>query len=331
VEVDVFGRILVPLDGSSLAELALRHVEALAEVCQAEVFFLRVLERERRSNGAAEDVLAWDFRRVEAEAYLEKLAARLRSRGTGASLAVEEGDAAERILKHVIAHGIDLLVLTSHGHGGITEFKVAGTARKILSRSPVSVLLIPARDSPTVDRNRPLYRTVATLVDCSQRGDCAVNVASHVARAMSAELVLVHVVPEPELTARMPLDAEDLALIERVVLRNRRAADRYLSETRARLSGSGHPVRVHSSVARDVARALTDFLSKERPELVVTCARGSTARSDRSFGTVARSLLTGARVPVLVVQDARMSHRPDRDAATAAFARNGQRATARDH
>ena len=61
----LFDRSLVPLDGSSLAGLALRHGEAPAEVYQAEV--MRALERERRSHGAAEDVLAWDLRRVAAE------------------------------------------------------------------------------------------------------------------------------------------------------------------------------------------------------------------------------------------------------------------------
>ncbi len=326
----MFGRILLPLDGSSLAELALRHAEVLAEASEAEVMLLRVIEPEPRSAGVPQDVLAWGFRRVAAEASLAKVAERFRSRGVRTSFAVEEGDAAERILDHAREREVDLLVLTSHGHGGVTEFDIAGTAQKVLSRSPASVLLVPARARPTEIPDQPLYRTIVALVDCSQRGDCAVNIASDVAHGASAELALVHVVPEPELTARMPLGADDLALIEGVIVSNRRAAERYLRETRKRLSGPGHPVRVHSSVARDVVSALTDFLSRERPELVVICAHGSTARSDRGFGRVARSLLTSARVPLLVVQDARASYRPEPKAAALALAGNGRRTAAHD-
>lgn len=326
----MFGRILLALDGSSLSELALRHVEVLAGVGDAEVMLLRVLERERRSAGVAEDVLDWDFRRFEAQAALARLVERFAAAGVRASLAVDEGDPAERILDHVLAHEADLLVLTSHGNGGVTDFDVGGTARKVLSRSPVSVLLVPTREKPAEAADRPLYRSVVALVDCSQRGECAVNIASHVARSTSAELLLVHFVPEPELTTRMPLEADDLALIERVVLRNQRASERYLSETRERLSEPGHAVRVYSSVARDIAWELTEFIAKEPPELLVICAHGSAAKSERSFGAVARSLLTSARVPLLVVQDAGVSHRPDRDSATAAVAAHGQRATARD-
>ena len=156
------------------------------------------------------------------------------------------------------------------------------------------------------------------------------NIASRVARAGSAELVLVHVVPEPEMTARMPREAADLALIEAVILSNQRAAERYLREARARLSAPDHPVRVHTCVARDVECALTDFLSKERPELVVICANGSTGKSDRAFGVVAQSLLTSARIPLLVVQDACASHRRDTHAAATVLEARGQRATARE-
>jgi nucleotide-binding universal stress UspA family protein len=75
----MFNKILVPLDGSVLAECVLPHAGALARSSGAEVILLRVLEQNIPPDQARPvDPLSWRFRQVEAKAYLEGVDQRLR-------------------------------------------------------------------------------------------------------------------------------------------------------------------------------------------------------------------------------------------------------------
>ena len=110
----MFDTILVPLDGSQLAECVLPHIAAIAHSFDAEVILLRMLEKNQAGASAQLfDLLNWQISKTEAERYLERIRAQFQESGLRARSVVLEGLAAEGITEYAQSHDIKLIVLSS--------------------------------------------------------------------------------------------------------------------------------------------------------------------------------------------------------------------------
>jgi nucleotide-binding universal stress UspA family protein len=130
-------RLLVPLDGSDLAEAVLPDVIAITKRRGAELLLLRVAYA--RAPGAA------PVAEAQAEAYLAGLAHRLAGEGLPVRPTVRYGFAPEEILDEIGRQRPDLVAMATHGHTGLTHLLLGSVAEKVLRSSPVPVLLFPAR------------------------------------------------------------------------------------------------------------------------------------------------------------------------------------------
>ena len=110
----MFKHILVPFDGSPMAEYAISSLLALAQAFDAKVSLIRVLERPQ-SDGCNRplDPLEWQMCKVEARSYLDQLSDQLLKAGLEVEMVLEEGTAAGRIIEFVNAHDIDLIVASN--------------------------------------------------------------------------------------------------------------------------------------------------------------------------------------------------------------------------
>ena len=137
-------RILVPLDGSRLAEAVLPHIVRLAKRQGAELTLLRVAH----AHALREADLAEAQVRVvqEAEMYLAGVASCLAAEGVRASPVVRYGGGTpEAILDDIQVRRPDLVAMSTHGHTGLTHLLLGSVAEQVLRASPVPVLLFPAR------------------------------------------------------------------------------------------------------------------------------------------------------------------------------------------
>lgn len=296
----MFQTVLVPLDGSRLAEAALGHAAAVAHAFHSRLQLVRVVPMRQRAGSTPLDVIDRRLAQVEARSYLDALATELSSRGMAVDVAVTEGQPADRILEIMRADPPDLVILTTHGAGGSSEFRVSGTASKMISLAGTSVLLVPTTTDTPVATG---YQRVLVATDCSRESDCALTVGAELARVANAELVLLHVVAVPETMDRMPLGWEHRELVERLVAMNRHAAETWLEEAKARLvGGSDLRVRTRVAVAPGVAQAVAEVAEGERPDLVVLAAQGKSGGTRWLYGAVATQTLAEARRPLLIVQ-----------------------------
>lgn len=294
-------RILAPLDGSPLAETGLRHAAALAHAFGAQVVLLRVLEGSPRAGSEAPvDALDWELRRVESRAYLARIEEEFRGRGVEVGSEIVQGRAAERILEQAAAGHSDLIVIPSHGERGAGPWRLGSTTEKVLAAARTSVLLVPARSTDESDLR---FRRLLVPLDCSLRAECILPAARSLARPHGAELVLVHVVGEPDLPRRVAASTEDRRLADELTERNRVEARRYLDEIASRLTALGERVEVRVCVAVDRTRALMEIADDEDVDLVVLSAHGSTGDPTRTSGSLTGRLLHEAYLPVLVLQD----------------------------
>jgi nucleotide-binding universal stress UspA family protein len=135
----MFKKILVPLDGSKLAEGILPRVEWLAKTHDGEVTLLRV-------------ALAHTFPGVdpvqhqvnvvrEAEEYLAKVEANMKSVGVKCSSVVRYGHDAREIVEHAKDRDFDLIAMSTHGRTGLAEFVLGSVASKVINTAVVPILL----------------------------------------------------------------------------------------------------------------------------------------------------------------------------------------------
>lgn len=152
----VFGRMLVALDGSQLAEQILEPAAALAGATKAEVTLLRVVQQwtldsnvlhSRRMSGIRPALLTQlqEVDRQEwqrAEDYLNRLTERLRQRSLNVQTRViSHVRPATAILDDASAHGVDLIALATHGRGGLKRLLVGSVADKVLRGATTPVLV----------------------------------------------------------------------------------------------------------------------------------------------------------------------------------------------
>ena len=135
----MFKKILVPLDGSLIAERILVQVEDLAKIHGAEVILIRVAF----SHALTNEKLAEREEQAVADAkdYLAGVEGRLKSAGIKVSSLTPCGHAAEKIIEHARISNCDLIVMSTHGRSGLGQFVLGSVAIKVLHAAPVPVLL----------------------------------------------------------------------------------------------------------------------------------------------------------------------------------------------
>ncbi len=147
--------VLVPLDGSELAECVLPHLRALVRPGQTQVHLLSVLTTGLGDRtvallttyppGLQLSTTAVARARVELRAYLQSVAARVREWGATARFEVREGNPAEEILRYAEEEGIDLILMSTHGLSGFSRWVYGSVADRVLRGAPCPVLLVRPR------------------------------------------------------------------------------------------------------------------------------------------------------------------------------------------
>ena len=152
----MYERILVPLDGSKVAEAALPNVEDLvvrmAPGTRIEVTLLQVISNltynvltpeEEAQIPYSEEELA-KIKRSTLD-YLEKIAAPLRAKGIDVKTRVAVGHAAEEIINAAQQTGANVIAMSTHGYSGIKRWALGSVADKVLHISEIPVLLVRAK------------------------------------------------------------------------------------------------------------------------------------------------------------------------------------------
>ncbi len=152
----MYKKILVPLDGSGLAECVFQHVKAVATGCSVpEVDLLHVIQRNRFPydvgyedayfGNLPADVRDEGVRKAEAwgKEYLGKIAADFEKSGIAATkTTVLLGNAPEQILDFATKNGADLIIMSTHGRSGPSRWAFGSTSEKVVRSSPVPVMVV---------------------------------------------------------------------------------------------------------------------------------------------------------------------------------------------
>lgn len=302
----MFDSVLVPLDGSLLAECVLLHVTAVAQAFDSKVTLIRVLDKHAGGeSGQVLDLLNWQIAKTEAKIYLEKVATRLRESNFQVNEVVLEGMAAESITEFAKNHGMQLIVLSTHGHTGLSKWGISSVTQKIIYGAPTSVMLVRARRPVTgelIMRDRPYQRIMAPL-DGSWRAENILPGTAILSRFHGSKIHLVHVVKTPEMARHMPLASEDQELSNRIVARNREEAIRYLDQMRLHSPVADLNLKTHLLTSDNAAAALHELVENEQIDLVALSAHGYSGHHQWPYGSMVNNFILYGQVPLLIVQD----------------------------
>jgi nucleotide-binding universal stress UspA family protein len=306
----MFTTILVPLDGSPIAERALPHATALARATGARLALIRAAQEHTvlGLNGPMARVSAME----EAESYLATVAARLRGEGFSVDTGVFHGGATEAIPAEAEIREANLIVMATHGWGGLGRLHYGNVAETILRRTTVPILLVRAwaresRHDPFVGQPR-----VLVPLDGSPFAEAALPVAAQLSRALGGELVLLHAVSPFEQVFMPETALADFPAREEA--RGKEARTYLHALASAGTAGDGP---ISFDVRLDVPTlAIEDAAREHRAALVVMATHGRTALGRLALGSVADAVLQHSRVPLLLV-------RPRHRTAEAAAPRTG--------
>lgn len=309
-----YRRLVVPLDGSDLAEAALPVVAALARGLKATVTLLHVLERGAPTRVHGDRHLV---ERRAAEAYLAGAARRPPLRGLRVSWHVHRNDVGglpKVLAQHEKELGHDLVVLCTHGWGGGRRAMLGSVAQRLASAGTLPVLVL--RSPRPGARVAPVFRSILLALDADPRhGDAALDAAAQLARAFGATVHVAVIVPtfgvrlgRWMLTGRL-LPSTTAALLDQSVA----DAEALVARRCAALGKTG--VRADGRVLRgDPVRRLVRAASEVEADLVALATHGRSGARALFTGSVASRVASLCRRPLLLAPAPRIRSRPRRAA-----------------
>lgn len=297
----MFKRILIPLDSSKLAESVLPHLIAIARICEPEVQLLRVLEPFGvTARMRLIDPVDWQIRKAEAESYLSGIGERLRNAGLRVSTHLYDGKPAEQIIEIASAWDADLILMSSHGQSGISPWNVSSVVQQVILRANRSLMIIRAYQPVIAELTELHYQKVFLPLDGSQRAEMPLALAESLARAHGSEILVAHVVRQPELPRRTSASQEDLMLVNQLTERNRVEAIKYLEDLSARTDLS---IQTRLDVSPSVSRTLHQIAEEHDADLTIISAHGYSGDTRWPFGSVGLGFIVYGSTPLLILQD----------------------------
>ena len=304
-----FRSILVPLDGSALAEKALaaalqlaRAMAGRADAASVRLILLRVVGPVALV--AADPMLYDELMRMgvdEAQAYLKTVVETVDAGPVQVEVQAVSGAPADAIVHFAEEHGVDLIVMSSHGRTGSSRWVYGSVAEKVLHHAPCATVIIRAHVAVAMFQNRKIL----VPLDGSPLAERALEPALVIADAMQSDVTLLRVAPGREtLPQSTSPSGEDLGVVRDIAAAQERAeAEAYLQRiygTRA----NRHLFFDVVTTGGDIADAIVSYADERHVDLIVMSSHGRSGIGRWLHGSVAEKVLRGADCATLIIRGA---------------------------
>ncbi|MBX3468299.1 MAG: universal stress protein [Planctomycetes bacterium] len=274
-------KILVPLDGSPLADGILPHVERLLALEPAEVTLLHVLPPPEPEDVPGE-VAA--LRRLS-EAHLDTVRLRLEQKGATVQVVVRQGDPAAEIVFAQDERAPELVAMSSHGRTGVLRWLRGSVAERVLRAGRAPLLLVTARG--VGEKVEARFRRVLVPLDGTEGSAAVLPLVTQLARLHGAEVILLRVEGAMLIPRALVLSPEELAASMREHVDGLKAAG----------------VSVRAQVAHgDPASEVLDLADREDVDLIAMVTNARTGAARLLEGSVSEKVLRACRRPLLIMR-----------------------------
>jgi nucleotide-binding universal stress UspA family protein len=294
----MYNRILVPLDGSQLAEQALPYVRLLAKGIKCHTELLQVIEY---SPAPAHPRQVTANLTAEAQTYLKKAATSLKGSGLTVSYLVHHGDPASDIVTEAETEPGTLIAMATHGRSGLARWMLGSVTDKVLHAAANPLLVVRAGEPEGTIAEAKLENIIVPL-DESLLAEQVLPHAVYLARTMGLRIILLRVTPDAGDYYRYmeytPGNFEDFAqFIDGQAME-------YLHKVGQRLREQGVPLIEERLMHGHPATAIVDLAREMRHSLVAMTTHGRSGVGRWLLGSVADRVVRHSPGPVLMVRPA---------------------------
>ena len=299
----MYDKILVPLDCSDLAEIALPYAEELAGSMGSRITLIHVSESaddepDHMHRAYIEKMV--EITKQSIKKYFEKLSVK--------SIKVDSvffaGHIAEQIVDYAEEKKIGLIVMATHGRSGIRRWILGSVAAKVVSATEQPMLLIRANDTIPKRRKKQLFKKALVPLDGSKESEAIIPYIGELASKLKTEVVLFHVVAPVQFFYGIPGEASTQLYgpdeIDKILEKRKD----YLDTLGAGLKEKG--IKTSSRVV--VGEPAKDIISKAdeiHADVVAMSTHGHSGIDRWTLGSTADKVLHGGNTPIMLVRASR--------------------------
>ena len=305
-------RMLIPLDGSELAEVVFTYAKELAGRLDLDVILLLVVSPALREFipmhqayiQRAAETIGRQLKEVQKRSGIQPGGKAIKVRGE-----LTEGYPAEEILRYADENAVDLILIATHGRSGIKRWTMGNVADKVLRASKVPVLLVRAGipDETVYDKWPKI--TLLVPLDGSELAESVLPHVEALAKQRGAEPVnvtLLRVCEPPAIPSYYSPELSGVPLdwgkyMDQEMARGKQVAKEYLAGVEKRLKDIGISVRSEVLVGK-ATDAIVDYANKNPFNLIVMATHGRSGLSRLVYGSIAANIINGVSCPIFVVR-----------------------------
>jgi nucleotide-binding universal stress UspA family protein len=290
--------IICPVDFSDASRHAIDHATMLARWYAASISILHVYTpvpvaaTELARSGAGPGPLLDEYWRVHVRAELDKLVAPAVAAGIECESIATSGSIVDAILETAAAYEGSVIVMGTHGTGGIQHLILGSVTEKVLRKASSPVMVIPPLSAGGI----PPYKRILCPIDFSDPSLVALDVATSLAKESGAKITLLHVLESPSMDE--PIVNRSFNVPEFTLLRDKDARKRLDEMIPDVLRDTYEPAIAHGKPYREILRASVD----ERADLIVMGVHGRNALEIMLFGSTTNQVVRRATCPVMTLR-----------------------------
>jgi nucleotide-binding universal stress UspA family protein len=291
----MLNKLLVPLDGSELAERSLLYVKELAAGFNSEIQLIFV-----------DDVRHDATHRHLHEMYMDEISQQLRDQvsQTGSKSTIKvvtrDGEAASEVITYADENNVDLVVITSHGSTGIMPWTMGGVASKLVQHADFPILLI--RSNGIKPKYWPVrnFSSILVPLDGSEISESVIPHVKEIAQVLKSGVILMRVV-EPVLHVRTIGGPDHFAYTDQQVGEMKLEATEYLNKLSLEFSGTGSSISTELRVG-NAANEIIKFAADSKIRLIAMSSHGKSGVSKWVLGSVSDKVVHAGKTSILLIK-----------------------------
>ena len=311
----MYSKVIVPLDGSELSEQSLPYAELVASSLGVPIELVQaydILPTTLLGARGAQSVVSTleEGSRARALVSMESQRRRLEEAGHVVSLAAQRGPAADVIVAVAGADPSALVVMSTHGRGGISRWVMGSVTDKVLHIIPNPMLIVRANVLGPASPETSLKSVVVPL-DGSALSELAIPHSISVAGALSAGISVLRITPTADqyrqqinmVTPEMGTVPDfDIADPDELTAEDAQEASAYLDDVRNRMRiDHAHGVATDHQTSNNIAQTIIDR-ANQQPSLVVMTTHGRSGVGRMVLGSITDRVIRHSSLPVLVIR-----------------------------
>ena len=306
----MYKRMLVPLDGSQLAEVVLSYAKELSGRLNLEMIILHVCAPEEQAFNTMHktyvvqvaETIAKRATEVQQNIELKKRIKRIKAKGE-----ITVGYPAEEILRYAHKYKVDFILLATHGNSGIKQWTISSVADKILRASPIPVLLVRTEIPSEIAYDKWPHITLIVPLDGSKLAESVLPHVEKIAKQRCVEeldivLLMVcerHFIPS-DLRGVGQMYGWD-EYLHQMTYELKKTYKQYLTGIEKNLKHSGFTVKSQILMGK-AAPKIKELASKNPFSLVVLATHGRTGYVSSDYGDVTNKVIREGASPLFLIR-----------------------------